>query len=102
MTNANSVGSELPIVNIDHGSHPTGTAYEGGYPASDQLPFDPCDAMGERFEMDGEQFMIDGDLSGQAIYHRIVDPSVLYHMPWTTFADLLAADALTVRANEEG
>jgi len=97
MSGTPPVQSELPLVDIRYGVSSGTFAYEGSYPSEEMLPFDPAGAMGIRFEMDGVEYMIDGDLGGQAVYHRIADPSTLYHMPWTTFAECVTNKTLILR-----
>lgn len=88
--------SDLPPAEIRyHEVDPSGnslstTTYAGSYDGFDHLPFGPDSSMGIVFTMDNMKFAIDGDLSGQCVYHRVMNPSTLYHMPWESFVDLLA------------
>ncbi len=75
----------ITYVDYDVGDEPYYFAYEGEYAPEHSL--DPIYSAGTRFEMDGIEFEICGDLNGHVIYRRVNGDDALYSMSWRELSD---------------
>lgn len=69
----------------DHGESGESYVYTGAYVPNDELPFDLTECAGVRFDIDGVQCELLGDLGGHAVYRR-VGQSKIYTMDWESFS----------------
>lgn len=88
-----------PTIQIDYsgvGAGPGFAVHEGRYVPDDMLPFTIEHCAGTRFDLDGTECELLGDLGGHAVYRRTRSKSTIRTMDWEDFVTAYDRGRLTL------